>query len=195
MTNFLLLSILAYLLGSIPFGYIIPKLKGIDIRTIGSKATSTTNVSRALGWRWAILSGALDVIKGVIPAYLAVKYLNNDWQIITVCLLPVLGHVFPIWLKFKGGKGAAPFFGATLVLIGPKFVLFFLIWILILIIFRIMSLTNILFPWVLAIILFFYFPYVYFVYGVLGAALITLALRENIKRLIKGVEPKVAFRW
>jgi glycerol-3-phosphate acyltransferase PlsY len=195
MTNFILLAILAYLLGSIPFGYIIPKLKGIDIRTIGSKATSTTNVSRALGWRWAILSGALDVIKGVIPAYLALKYLNNDWQIITVCLLPVLGHVFPIWLKFKGGKGAAPFFGATLVLIGPKFVLFFLIWILILILVRIMSLTNILFPWILAIILFFYFPYTYFVYGILGAILITIALRENIKRLVKGVEPKVAFRW
>lgn len=195
MTNFIWLSIFAYLLGSIPFGYIIPKLKGIDIRTIGSKATSTTNVSRALGWRWALLSGALDVIKGVVPALLALKYLTNEWQIIIVCLLPVVGHVFPIWLKFKGGKGAAPFFGATLVLIGPKFILFFLIWILILVVIKIMSLTNILFPWILAIILFFYAPFTYFIYSVLGAILITLALRENIKRLIQGVEPKVAFKW
>jgi glycerol-3-phosphate acyltransferase PlsY len=195
MINFIILAIVAYLFGSIPFGYIIPKMKGIDIRTIGSKATSTTNVSRALGWRWAVLSGALDVIKGVIPALLAISYLTNEWQIIIVCLMPVVGHVFPVWLKFKGGKGAAPFFGATIVLIGPIFLLYFLIWILVLVILRIMSLTNILFPWILAILLLLFFPFSYFVYGILGAALITIALRENIKRLIKGVEPKVAFKW
>jgi glycerol-3-phosphate acyltransferase PlsY len=196
MTIFIVLAIASYLLGSIPFGYIIPKLHGVDIRTIGSKATSTTNVSRALGWRWALLSGLLDVVKGFVPAYLAVSLLSNEWQIITVCLLPVVGHVFPVWLKFKGGKGAAPYFGATLVLVGLKFFLLsFLIWILAVLITKIMSLSNIIYPWALAALIYFYFPFYYFIYAVIGAVLITIALRENIVRLIKGVEPKMPFKW
>jgi glycerol-3-phosphate acyltransferase PlsY len=195
-SNGVLLSIFAYLLGSIPFGFIIPKIKGIDIRTIGSKATSATNVSRALGWRWGLLSGGLDIFKGAIPSYLALNYLTNGWQIIGVSLLPVFGHIFPVWLKFKGGRGAATFFGATAVLIGPKFFsLFFLIWILILALSKIMSLANLLFPWILSILLFIFFPFPYFIYGILAASLITFALRENIKRLRQGVEPRVSFRW
>lgn len=196
MINFIPLLIFAYLLGSIPFGFVIPKLKGIDIRTIGSKATSATNVARALGWRWGILSGFLDVLKGVIPAWLALNYLTNEWQIIVVALLPVAGHIFPVWLKFKGGRGAGTFFGATIVLIGLKFFLsFFIIWILILLLTKIMSLTNLIFPWILSILLLIFFPFPYFIYGILGASLITFALRENIKRLRQGVEPRVSFRW
>lgn len=196
MINFLLLSIFAYLFGSISFGFLIAKVGGVDVRTIGSKSTSTTNVSRALGWRWGVLSAILEFSKGVIPAYLALRYLTNEWQIIVVCLLPVLGHVFPIWLKFKGGKGAAPYFGAVSVLIGLKFFLiFFPIWLLILFLTRIMSLTNIVFPWILSIMLLIFFPFSYFIYGVVGAILIMIALRENIKRLRQGVEPKVNFKW
>lgn len=196
MANFILLSIFAYLLGSIPFGFIIPKIKGIDIRTIGSKATGATNVSRALGWKWGLLSGVLDILKGVIPAWLALSYLINEWQIIAAALLPVAGHIFPIWLKFKGGRGAGTFAGATLVLIGFKFFfLSFLIWILILAVSRIMSLTNFLSSWLLSVLLFIFFPFPYFIYGILGACLITFALRGNIKRLRQGAEPKISFRW
>jgi glycerol-3-phosphate acyltransferase PlsY len=174
----------------------IAKIRGVDVRTIGSKSTSTTNVSRALGWRWGVVSAILEFSKGVIPALLALYYLTNEWQIIIVCLLPVLGHIFPIWLKFKGGKGAAPFFGAVAVLIGLKFFLIFLIiWLLIVFITRIMSLTNIIFPWILSALLLIFFPFSYFVYGVLGSILIMFALRENIKRLRQGVEPKVSFKW
>jgi acyl phosphate:glycerol-3-phosphate acyltransferase len=197
MLDFILLALFAYLLGSIPFGFIIPKMKGVDIRTIGSKATSTTNVSRALGWRWAILSGALDVIKGIIPAYLALSYLTNEWEIILVCLLPAVGHVFPVWLNFKGGKGAAPFFGATAMLIGIKiFLTFFIIWILILLVIRIMSLTNIVFPWILSALFYaLHYPAPYFVYAILAGLVIAVAMRENIKRLIDGTEPRVVFKW
>lgn len=196
MISFFLLSLFAYLLGSIPFGFLIGRVKGIDIRTIGSKSTTSTNVSRALGWRWGVVSATLDVFKAVIPALLAKTYLPNEWHIIVVSLLPAIGHVFPIWLKFRGGKGAACFFGATVVLTGLKFFLAaFSLWILILFLVRIMSLTNILFSWVLAVLLYFYFPFPYFIYGVLGAVIITFAMRENIKRLIEGVEPKVSFKW
>ena len=196
MTSFILLIIVAYILGSIPFGYIVAKLKGVDITKTGSRATSTTNVSRSLGWRWAIVSGLLDLLKGVATAYLAILFLADQWQIVIVCLMPIIGHVFPVWLKFKGGKGAAPFFGAMIVFLGIETsLLFFLIWLAILFTTRIMSLTNIIFPWMLAVVLYFYSPFHYFVYGLAGAVLITFALRGNIDRLIKKTEPKVVFKW
>ncbi|MCD6402541.1 glycerol-3-phosphate 1-O-acyltransferase PlsY [bacterium] len=194
--KFLLLSLFAYLLGSIPSGYIIGKLRGIDIRTIGSKSTTSTNVSRALGWKWGVVSASCDVTKAVIPTFLAKIYLTDIWQTVIVALLPIIGHIFPVYLKFRGGKGAACFYGATLILTGPKFFLsVFSGWIIILLLVRIMSLTNILFSWLLAILLYFYFPLPYFVYGVLGAVIITFAMRENIKRMREGREPKASFKW
>lgn len=196
MVNFPLFAIFAYLLGSIPFAFLIGRLKGIDIREIGSKSTTSTNVSRALGWRWGVVSAVLDVLKAIIPAFLAKIYLINEWQIITVALLPMVGHIFPLYLNFRGGKGAACFYGATLVLTGFKFFFSaFLLWILILYFCRIMSLTNILFSWTLIPLLYFYFPFPYFVYGILGAIIITFAMRENIDRFKKGAEPKISFKW
>ena len=196
MINTILLAILAYLLGSIPSGFIIAKAHGIDIRTIGSKSTTSTNVSRALGWKWGIVSAFFDVLKGVIAVFLAKKYLEPGYDLVLVSLLPVIGHIFPIYLKFKGGKGAATFFGSTAVLIGPKFFLScFLIWIIALIIFKKTSVTNLLFVWILAGLLYFKFPFYYFIYGLLGAIIITFALRENIERLRQGKEPKTKLRW
>jgi len=196
MMNFIVLLILGYFLGSIPFGFIIPKLKGIDIREIGSKATSATNVARALGWKWGIFSAVLDILKGAIPAYLSLNYLTNEWQIISVALIPAFGHIFPVWLKFKGGRGAGTFAGAAAVLIGPKFFfIFFIIWVLILLATKIMSLTNLLFFWISSVLFLIFFPFHYFIYGILGASLITFALRENIKRLRQGVEPKIPFKF
>jgi len=196
MINIISLAILAYLLGSVPSGFIIGKAHGIDIRTIGSKSTTSTNLSRALGWKWGLVSAFFDVLKAVIPTFLAKTYLINEWHIIAIALLPAIGHIFPIWLKFKGGKGAACLYGATVILVGLKFFLAaFLIWILILFLFRIMSLTNILFSWILAGLLYFFFPFPYFVYGVLVAIIITFAMRENLKRLKQGVEPKISFKW
>lgn len=197
MTNFILLLIFGYFLGSIPTGYLVAKIvKGIDIRKIGSGSTSATNTARVLGWKWGIFVGVFDFLKGVIPAYLALNYLVNPWQVITVALFPVFGHIFPVWLSFQGGRGGATFFGATAVLIGLKFFLsFFVIWIIILVLSRIMSLTNLLFPWILSIlVLVFKFPFPYFIFAILGASLITFALRENIKRLKEGREPKIELK-
>lgn len=193
--QFFLLLIFSYLFGSVPFGFIIPKAKGIDIRKIGSKGTTATNVSRALGWKWGALSGALDVLKSVIPTYLATNYLENGWQVISVALMPTVGHIFPVWLDFKGGRGASTFFGAAAVLVGLKFFLAsFLIWILILYFSRVMSLTNLLFAWIFSFLLLI-FNFSYFAFGFFGACLLTLALRKNIKRLKAGKEPKVSFKW
>ena len=196
MLNFILFLVVGYLFGSIPFGFVIPKLKkGIDIRKIGSKGTTATNVSRVLGWRWGALAAIFDIFKSVVPTYLAVNLLGNAWQIIFVALMPTVGHIFPIWLNFKGGRGASTFFGAAIILVGLKFLLTsFIIWITILFLFRIMSLTNLLFAWIFTLLLLIYFPW-YFLYGLLGAVLITYALRDNIKRLKEGKEPKVSFKW
>jgi len=193
--NIILLSIFAYLLGSISFGFLIGKAHKVDIRTIGSKSTTSTNLSRALGWRWGVVSALGDFLKGVIPVLLAQQYLTG-YELVLVSLLPMIGHIFPIYLGFKGGKGAATFFGATITLIGPKFFLLsFLIWIIALAIVRVASLTNLIFVWSLAILLFFNFPFYYFVYGLLGALIMTWAMRENVKRLMAGTEPKVSFKW
>jgi len=196
MNNFFLLSISAYLLGSIPFGFLIGKLKGVDIRKIGSKSTTSTNVARALGWRWGAISAILDFSKGVIPVLLATKYLFNPWQIIIVALLPTVGHVLPVLLKFRGGKGASTFYASTLVLIGPKYFLPLLpILILILVLTKTVSVTNILFPWILVIFIFIFFPLPYQIYAFLGASFLLFAFRENIKRIREGVEPQTSFRW
>jgi len=196
MNNFILLSISAYLLGSVSFGFLIGKLKGIDIRKIGSKSTTSTNVARALGWRWGAISAILDFSKGVIPVLLATKYLFNPWLIIVVALLPTVGHVLPVWLKFRGGKGSSTFYAATLVLIGPKYFLPLLaILILILVLTKTMSMGNILFPWILVILFSIFFPFHYAVFAFLGASFSLFAFRENIKRIKKGIEPKISFKW
>ncbi|HOK35351.1 MAG TPA: glycerol-3-phosphate 1-O-acyltransferase PlsY [Candidatus Pacearchaeota archaeon] len=196
--TFILLFIFAYLLGSTPTGYLVGKaVKGIDIRKIGSGSTSATNTSRALGWGWGTFVAAFDFLKGVVPALLALNYLTNQWQIITVALLPVIGHIFPVWLKFKGGRGAGTFYGATVALLGFQFFLPpFLIWVITLAVSRLMSLANLLLPWnlsILALVLFLHgiIPLNYVVFCLVGTILITIALRDNLKRLMKGTESRI----
>ncbi len=204
MINFILLLIFAYLLGSIPFGYLVGKINGVDVLKIGSKSASSTNVSRALGWRWGVVSAILDFSKGVLPAYLAKVNHLNQWQVIIVALLPMVGQVMPIFLKFRGGKGASSFYGATLGLIGPKyFVYFFPILLILFLITRKTSLTNMIFSWVLVALMFIFyrlispsvFPVSYVVFAAIGASFLLFALRENIKRITKGTEPETPVKW
>jgi glycerol-3-phosphate acyltransferase PlsY len=202
MLDFILLSIFAYLFGSIPTAFLIGRLKGIDVREIGSKSITQTNLARALGWRYGMIGGILDVLKGAIPALLAKIFLNSNWQIILVAFLPTLGHDFPIFFKFKhGGRGASTFFGASLALIGIKFFLpLFLIWILIFSLTKMTGLTNFIFPWIFSFFLYLwqklgFLPFEYFIFGILEAILINFALRNNIKRLLEGKEHKTPFKF
>lgn len=118
---------IAFLLGSIPFGLIISKAKGIDIRAHGSGNIGATNVGRVLGKKWGILCFALDALKGFLPVIAAgllasptmlvgefMMPLDQSAQWLGVMLAAVLGHVFSPWLKFKGGKGVATGVGAML---------------------------------------------------------------------------------
>ena len=202
MFKFIFLSILAYLFGSIPTAFLIGKMKGVDVREIGSKSITETNLARALGWRYGMVGGILDVLKGFFPTLLAKMFLANNWQIVLVAVLPTLGHNFPIFLKFKhGGRGASTFFGASLALIGIKFFLpLFALWFLIFALTRITGLTNLIFPWVFSFFLYFwyrlgFFPFEYFIFGILEAILINFALRNNVKRLLEGKEPKTPLKF
>jgi len=195
-----ILIVIGYLLGSIPFGYLVSKAKRVDIQKVGSGNIGGTNVSRVLGFKWGAFVAILDVLKGAIPAYLAISphtifgvgvfFLN--WQIALIALTPVLGHIFPIFLKFKGGKGMATTFGVLIVLLGWKYFLIWLsAWILILIIFKIMSFTNLLMASFLPLIFWISsFSLAYFTLGIILAILIWWAHRENLERIKEGTESK-----
>jgi len=110
---FFLLFVVAYLSGSIPFGKLIGSRRGIDIQKHGSGNIGFANVVRVLGWKFgfAVLIG--DIAKGFIPVIIARQYLNS-YQVMAVALAALFGHIFPLWLHFKGGKGVATGLGITL---------------------------------------------------------------------------------
>lgn len=197
--NLIFLIIFGYLLGSIPWGYLISKAKRIDIRKVGSGSIGGTNVLRILGLKWAALVIILDVVKGVIPAYLAISFLaphqytgGGDWQIALVAISPILGHIFPVWLKFKGGKGVATALGALFILLGWKFFLILLlIWLLVLAVSQIMSFTNLLLASFFPLILWLSsFSLAYYIFGIILAILIWWTHRENLQRIREGRESK-----
>lgn len=192
MFNLILLIIFGYLLGSIPWGLLISKIKGVDIRKVGSGNIGGTNVVRGLGLKWGLLAGILDVLKGAIPVFLAIEFLSFDWQIASVAISPVLGHIFPVWLNFKGGKGVAATTGVLFVLLWwPKFLILILVWLLVLALFQIMSFTNLLLVAFLPLVFWFSsFSLAYFILGLALFVLIWWAHRENIRRLKEGKEPK-----
>ena len=112
----------AYLVGSIPFGFLIGKLRGKDIRTLGSKNIGATNVYRTVGKPWGILAFLCDFLKGFLPTLAAQKFGNADWLPLMVGILTVAGHMWTCFMKFKGGKGIATGFG-MLVALTPVLVL------------------------------------------------------------------------
>jgi len=190
------LVIFGYLFGSIPWGYLISKAKGIDIRKVGSGNIGGTNVIRALGIKWGLLVAVLDVLKGVIPVYLALNFLVFDWQIASVAITPVLGHIFPVWLGFRGGKGVATTLGVIFILLDWKILLpLLLVWLLVLAISQISSFSNLLMVsflplafWVSS------FSLAYFILGLALFVLIWWVHRENLKRIKEDQEPKIQLK-
>lgn len=124
-TTALVAAILAYLVGSLPFGYLVARIfKGTDIRTQGSGNIGATNVARTLGAKWGILVFLLDAVKGFLPVWLLPRLLlgSADFEFLqmhfeVLCgVATVLGHIFPIWLHFRGGKGVATSAGVVLMI-------------------------------------------------------------------------------
>jgi len=188
---FVLLFIIAYLFGSIPIGYLIVKIKGKgDIRKKGSGAIGGTNVIRVLGMKYGILVSALDVLKACFPVLLAAKFLDFGWQLAFVALAPVLGHIFPCFLKFKGGKGVATMIGSLTALFGWRFILVVLCYaVLYFSVFQIASLFSLSFSAALPLICYLFFPKTPSVFlGIFLLLLIWWAHRENIQRIKTGEE-------
>jgi len=132
----------SYLSGSIPFGLILTKAFGkLDIRKIGSGNIGATNVLRTGNRFLAASTLLLDILKGFIPVAITIKYYNDLTQL--SCLLTFLGHIFPIWLKFKGGKGVATYLGLLFALSLPLSTLFIFTWLTVSLIFKYSSLSSI----------------------------------------------------
>ena len=189
-SNSLLAALLGYAFGSIPFGLILTKLAGAgDVRSIGSGNIGATNVLRTGNKGLAAATLLLDLAKGFLPVWLAWQYFPLDigWT----ALFAVIGHCFPVWLKFKGGKGVATNAGVAFGLGWPLGITYAVVWLGMLAIFRISSLAGMTAVIAAALASIHFGPTI----GpkVLGmiAVLIIILHRENIQRLLKGEEPKV----
>ena len=137
----ILVSLYSYFSGSIPFGLILIKFfKKKDITKIGSGNIGATNVLRTSGKLFAFITLLLDIIKGFIPTTITIIYFNEYIQI--SCLMTFLGHIFPVWLKFKGGKGVATYLGILFAVSIQLSLLFIVTWIVILFIFKYASLAS-----------------------------------------------------
>ena len=193
----LLILFLGYLLGSFPSGYLAGKItKGIDIRLLGSGSTGATNVLRHIGKRAAITVFLLDVFKGVL-AVLVAKYflLNDSWQV-AIGLSTLIGHIWPIWLNWKGGKAVATGLGVFLGLSWQVGLATLGIFIVMITLFRIVSLASVSAALALPLIMFLSFKtsnisFPFLVISLLATTLVIWRHRENIVRLIKGQEPRI----
>ena len=207
---FAALIIGAYLLGSAPFGVIIARAHGKDLRTIGSGNIGATNVSRALGRKWAYFCFLLDVLKGLFPTLAALLLISSPPTVtglalaLAVGVAAILGHIFPVYLKFKGGKGVATSFGVALGL-WPFYTVCALaaiiVWVVVVLIWRYISLASIIasvaFPLALLIAIFlvpdWQFSQLWPLLIAATAIPIMVILRhgENIKKLMAGAESKI----
>ena len=184
-----LIVIISYLFGSIPFGLILTKIFiGKDIRKIGSGNIGATNVLRSGNKFIGYLTLTLDILKAVVPI-LFVNFYYND-QLYLASLSVFIGHVFPVWLKFKGGKGVATYVGILFCLNYLSGIVFCVTWLLIFFIFKYSSLSSIVSSFCIPIFQDFFvsdpFYYFYFIMFIM----IFYTHRENIKRLINKTESK-----
>ena len=207
----IVLIMASYLVGSISFALLIAKVHGINLRGIGSGNLGATNLARACGKKWAYLCFLLDVLKGFVPSFAARFFILSDsadastlalW--LAVGVAAIFGHIFPFYLKFKGGKGVATSFGVVLG-IWPYYtipgLIVFVLWVAIVLIWRYISLGSIIaaavFPVIMiamtAILKNWHFNILWplIVAAAFLCSLVIILHRTNIKRLLAGTEHKV----
>lgn len=200
--NELLLIILAYLIGSIPTSLIVSRSQfNIDIRDYGSGNAGATNTFRVLGSKWGTFVMIMDMLKGLIAVKLALLlpyYIDNEFERtnfqIGLGLAAVLGHIFPIWAEFRGGKGVATLFG-LIIAISPWTALSCIgVFLLVLYVTRFVSLSSILaslaFP-VFILVVFNVDNIAYRIFAIAVALLVIMTHQKNIGRLLSGSESKV----
>ena len=195
LVNNLLLIILFYLIGSFPFALILTKLSGFgDIRNIGSGNVGATNVLRTGNKLLAMIVLSLDILKGLIP-YLIIHIYFNELSLLNkifLCHFAVIGHIYPIWLKFKGGKGVATYIGFLFGLNPYIAISFLLIWLVVAYMSKYSSLSSLLGIFVVPV----YFIFINFnfnisIFFIYLSFVIVIKHKENIKRLINKTESKI----
>ncbi len=189
----ILAALVGYLFGSLPTGYLVPKyVKGIDIRTIGSGNVGATNVRRCMGNKWAFFVAAVDMSKAGVAALL-MKYLGYPPMVQAVAgVFGALGHSFPVWLKFKGGKSVATTFGALFVFAPIPCLICGAIWYIIMKITRYVSVASMCSVAVSPLVLSIWGVDKAFIYAsAFLALLVVVRHKDNIRRLIEGREHKV----
>ena len=200
-TLFFSIAALAYLIGSIPFGYLAGRLAGVDVRQHGSGNIGATNVLRVLGKPWGFAVFFADAFKGFLAVRLAILIVNArpdmheqiDSCAILAAAACVAGHSFPVWLKFKGGKGVATSLGAFLGIVPPAAISIFIVWLVVFSLTRYVSLASILAALSLPIFLALFDwsrSRVIFYFTVAMTILVVWRHRSNISRLLKGTEPR-----
>ena len=190
----LFVLILSYLIGSLPSGLIIGQaFWKTDLRKRGSGNIGATNAWRVLGQRAAIMIFAADFLKGVIPVVIASHLIGTPWSLVMAGALTLIGHAASIFIQFKGGKAVATGLGVITAMVPQAAIITFLIWFLIVLVTRYVSLASIvasLFVPLQMVVL--HCPAEYFGFGIFCACLIILRHKDNIKRLMNGTENKIS---
>jgi glycerol-3-phosphate acyltransferase PlsY len=200
--NEFLLIFLAYLIGSIPTAVWVSKyFFKIDIRDYGSGNSGATNTFRVLGSKWGTFVMSIDVLKGVIATSLYILlpyYLTDEWDrtnfMVGLGLSAVLGHIFPIWAGFRGGKGVATLLGMAVAIQPLVAVCCIVVFLIVLYLTRFVSLSSILAGIAFMVFILFIFnekETLYRIFAVLVALMVVLTHQKNITRILKGTESKI----
>ena len=188
--NLIIIASYSYLLGSIPFGLILTKIfLKKDIREVGSGNIGTTNVLRTGNKILAITTLILDLLKGYLSIFITLIYFEN--QISFSALICLIGHIFPIWLKLKGGKGVATYLGIILAISYKFFIIFVISWIILSLLFRFASLSSIISTLIVFICSIFLENNSFSSILLIFLIIIIYTHRENIVRLKNSTEAKI----
>jgi glycerol-3-phosphate acyltransferase PlsY len=186
-----LVVVVAYLLGSIPFAYLAGRARGVDLRTVGSGNLGAANVLRSLGRDMGLAVMAADILKGLVAVVIARLLTDEPWPAIAAAAA-IAGHVFPVWLRFKGGKGVAVSGGAVLGLMPLAALILFAIWVVVVGTTRYTSLGAIVgalvatpLVWALD------YPVSDLVFTGIAAAAVLALHRGNARRLLRGEESRI----
>jgi glycerol-3-phosphate acyltransferase PlsY len=200
--SYIVTALLAYLLGSIPTGYLVARARGVDIRTVGSGNIGATNAFRVLGKKLGIFVLLIDALKGWVAVQCGAALVNQllpgaplEYLRITAALAAILGHNFTCWLHFKGGKGIATSAGVLLALVPWSLAIILSLFIILFVTTRYVSIGSIAASFTLPFATWFTTKdtVLTIVTGVMGALAI-LKHRKNIQRLLNGTENRIQFK-
>lgn len=186
-----------YLFGGIPFGLIVGRLSGVgDLRERGSGKTGFTNSLRTMGWKWAVIVVIGDIAKGAAAVLIGSMLLDDPWAGALAGVAAVIGHIFPVYAGFRGGRGVATAFGAFLAVSPPAALVVVAFSIAILVIFRYASLMSVVgvfvgFVAVVGLVFAEQLDAPYLVFALLTMLAVEISHVGNIRRLIAGTEPKL----